>query len=81
MLLENTTLPVNSHRSIGDSLSIFLDLKMQGQRAQIAEKILTEIGDRLKFLFYVGLNYLSLSRSAETLSGGEAQRIRCLLYT
>src|SRR5699024_9666419 len=45
-------------------------------RAQIAEKILKEIGDRLKFLVNVGLNYLSLSRSAETLSGGEAQRIR-----
>jgi len=73
---ENTTLPVISDLSIGDALTFFRDLKLQGQRAQIAEKILKEIGDRLKFLVNVGLNYLSLSRSAETLSGGEAQRIR-----
>ena len=46
------------------------------KKAQIAEKILKEIRERLQFLVNVGLNYLSLSRSAETLSGGEAQRIR-----
>ena len=51
-------------------------LRLSGQRAKIAEKVLKEIGDRLKFLVNVGLNYLTLSRSAETLSGGEAQRIR-----
>ena len=52
------------------------NLKLSGQRAKIAEKILKEIRERLSFLVNVGLNYLSLSRSAETLSGGEAQRIR-----
>lgn len=51
-------------------------LTLSGQRAQIADKILKEIKERLQFLVNVGLNYLSLSRSAETLSGGEAQRIR-----
>ena len=49
---------------------------MKGQRATIAEKILKEITARLQFLVDVGLNYLTLDRSAETLSGGEAQRIR-----
>ena len=57
-------------------MDFFTNLKLSGQRAQIAEKVLKEIGDRLKFLVNVGLNYLTLSRSAETLSGGEAQRIR-----
>ena len=52
------------------------DSTLTGQKAQIAEKILKEIRERLEFLVNVGLNYLSLSRSAETLSGGEAQRIR-----
>lgn len=76
VFVENTTLPEISDLSIGNALEFFRDIKLQGQRAQIAEKILKEIGDRLKFLVNVGLNYLSLSRSAETLSGGEAQRIR-----
>jgi excinuclease ABC subunit A len=62
--------------SIGHAMDFFNNLKLSGQRAQIAEKVLKEIGDRLKFLVNVGLNYLTLSRSAETLSGGEAQRIR-----
>ncbi|WP_159565496.1 excinuclease ABC subunit UvrA [Budvicia diplopodorum] len=76
VFVENTTLPEISELSIGDALKFFGALSLEGQRAQIADKILKEIGDRLKFLVNVGLNYLSLSRSAETLSGGEAQRIR-----
>jgi hypothetical protein len=51
--------------SIGHAMDFFNNLKLSGQRAQIAEKVLKEIGDRLKFLVNVGLNYLSLSRSAE----------------
>merc|ERR1711964_852291 len=62
--------------SIADAYGFFETLILEGQRAQIAEKILKEIMDRLRFLVNVGLNYLSMSRSADTLSGGEAQRIR-----
>ncbi|RUO62951.1 excinuclease ABC subunit UvrA [Pseudidiomarina insulisalsae] len=76
VFVQNTTLPQVVERSIGEALQFFSELKLDGQRAQIAEKILKEINDRLGFLVNVGLNYLSLSRSAETLSGGEAQRIR-----
>lgn len=76
VFVENTTLPEVVEQSIGDALEFFTTLTLHGQRASIAEKILKEINDRLRFLVNVGLNYLSLSRSAETLSGGEAQRIR-----
>ena len=63
-------------QSIGDAFKFFQGLKLTGNRAQIAEKIVKEISDRLGFLVNVGLNYLSMDRSAETLSGGEGQRIR-----
>ncbi|MBE8597154.1 excinuclease ABC subunit UvrA [Xenorhabdus sp. BG5] len=76
VFIENTTLPQISDFSIGHAMAFFHNIKLSGQRAQIAEKVLKEIRDRLKFLVNVGLNYLTLSRSAETLSGGEAQRIR-----
>lgn len=74
--IGSINLPQISEKSIGESLEFFQRLTLTGQKAQIAEKILKEIKERLEFLVNVGLNYLSLSRSAETLSGGEAQRIR-----
>ena len=61
---------------IEQSLALFQNLDLDGRRGQIAEKIVKEIGARLSFLVNVGLDYLTLARSAETLSGGEAQRIR-----
>jgi excinuclease ABC subunit A len=65
-----------SHLTLRESLDYFTHLKLHGAKGEIADKIVREIGLRLKFLNDVGLNYLSLDRSAETLSGGEAQRIR-----
>ncbi|MGC6358580.1 excinuclease ABC subunit UvrA [Bisgaard Taxon 45] len=74
--IGTTNLPAVAEKSIGETLQFFSQLNLSGQRAQIADKILKEIKERLQFLVNVGLDYLSLSRSAETLSGGEAQRIR-----
>jgi excinuclease ABC subunit A len=65
-----------SHITLGESQQYFQSLKLQGAKAEIADKVVREIASRLKFLNDVGLNYLSLDRSADTLSGGEAQRIR-----
>jgi excinuclease ABC subunit A len=76
VFIGKTNLPTVTLMSIGESLKFFESMELTGQKAQIAEKILKEIRDRLSFLVNVGLNYLSLERSAETLSGGEAQRIR-----
>ncbi len=62
--------------SIRDAMVFMVDLKLTGNRAQIASKIIQETSDRLGFLVNVGLDYLSMDRSADTLSGGESQRIR-----
>jgi excinuclease ABC subunit A len=64
------------HATLADALAYFQGLKLVGAKAEIADKIMREIASRLRFLNDVGLNYLSLDRGADTLSGGEAQRIR-----
>ncbi|MBL8316195.1 MAG: excinuclease ABC subunit UvrA, partial [Rubrivivax sp.] len=64
------------HATLADALAYFRGLKLVGAKAEIADKIMREIASRLRFLNDVGLNYLSLDRGADTLSGGEAQRIR-----
>jgi excinuclease ABC subunit A len=69
-------LPQLTALAVDKSLTFFEQLHLPGTKGEIAEKILKEIRDRLRFLVNVGLNYLSLDRSADTLSGGEAQRIR-----
>jgi excinuclease ABC subunit A len=76
VFILDRSLPEISSMSVGDAVEFFATMHLEGWRATIAEKIVKEIGDRLGFLSDVGLDYLSLSRSAETLSGGEAQRIR-----
>ncbi len=70
------SLPVISHLTVGDAKQLFAKLDVPGWRAEVADKIVKEVGDRLRFLVDVGLDYLTLDRSAESLSGGEAQRIR-----
>lgn len=74
-ILDKTIADV-TRMSIGDAESYYQGINLEGARGEIADKIFKEIRERLHFLVSVGLNYLSLSRSAETLSGGEAQRIR-----
>ncbi len=76
VFVADKSLPEISDLSVGHAREFFETMTLDGWRATIADKIVKEIGDRLAFLSDVGLDYLSLNRSAETLSGGEAQRIR-----
>ncbi|MES9862005.1 MAG: excinuclease ABC subunit UvrA [Candidatus Thiodiazotropha sp. LLP2] len=76
VFINTHTLPELTEMPIGQVKKSFKALKLQGKRGKIAAKILKEIDQRLHFLVNVGLDYLTLDRSAETLSGGEAQRIR-----
>ena len=76
VFIEDVALPSLTGRSVESILAHFEALRLSGRRGEIADKIVNEIRARLRFLVDVGLNYLTLDRSAETLSGGEAQRIR-----
>ena len=76
VFVDGMSLPEVSELKIVDALEIVEDLNLEGNRSEIAEKICREITTRLSFLKDVGLDYLNLSRGANTLSGGEAQRIR-----
>jgi excinuclease ABC subunit A len=74
--VSNRNVPAVSAMSVGEALRWFGELTLEGWRGEIAARIVKEIADRVRFLADVGLGYLTLDRSAETLSGGEAQRIR-----
>ena len=76
VFLLDESLPDLVKLPVEKALTYFQDLSLPGRRGEIAKKVLKEICDRLSFLVNVGLNYLTLDRSADTLSGGEAQRIR-----
>ncbi|MEP4487047.1 MAG: excinuclease ABC subunit UvrA [Halioglobus sp.] len=76
VFVDERTLPEIVSMAVGDAEDYFEQLKLQGRQGEIADKILKELRARYRFLVDVGLNYLTLNRSAETLSGGEAQRIR-----
>jgi excinuclease ABC subunit A len=76
VFVAETALPELTALPVGRAQTFFAKLKLAGHRGEIAEKIVKEISQRLDFLVNVGLDYLSLDRSADTLSGGEAQRIR-----
>ncbi len=76
VFVAERTLPEITSLSVGHAREFFANMKLEGWRATVADKIVKEISERVGFLSDVGLDYLSLDRSAETLSGGEAQRIR-----
>jgi excinuclease ABC subunit A len=76
VFVDGRTLPSITSMPVGDAEAYFNALELSGRQGEIADKILKELRARYRFLVDVGLNYLSLNRSAETLSGGEAQRIR-----
>lgn len=74
--IDEVTLPEIVRMPVGKACDYYGTLKLKGHRGTVADKILKEIRERLQFLVNVGLDYLSLERNADTLSGGEAQRIR-----
>jgi excinuclease ABC subunit A len=76
VFVDNRTLPSITEMPVGEAQAYFDALELSGRQGEIADKILKELRARYRFLVDVGLNYLTLNRSAETLSGGEAQRIR-----
>jgi excinuclease ABC subunit A len=76
VFVSNRSIPEVTTMAVGHALEFFSSLNLAGWRGEIASKVVKEIQSRLRFLADVGLEYLSLDRSAETLSGGEAQRIR-----
>ena len=76
VFVDGRNLPDITELAVGEAQAYFEQLQLQGRQGEIADKILKELRARYRFLVDVGLNYLTLNRSAETLSGGEAQRIR-----
>jgi len=76
VFVADKSLPEITKMPVGIAQGFFREMKLPGKRGQIAEKIVKEISERLNFLVNVGLDYLSLDRKADSLSGGEAQRIR-----
>ena len=76
VFVDERTLPDITAMAVGEAEDYFEQLHLEGRKGEIADKILKELRARYRFLVDVGLNYLTLNRSAETLSGGEAQRIR-----
>ena len=76
VFIEDVNLPEITSYTIDQSFKFFSGLNLKGSKKEIAERIIKEVNERLEFLIDVGLNYLTLDRSAESLSGGEAQRIR-----